>query len=63
MTSRPRPTRAQVVLGSACVASYAVGYPLAILGNAWIGWVLVTVGGLFLFAVLALTVQRINRRP
>ena len=36
---------------------------MAILGNAWIGWVLVTVGGLFLFAVLALTVQRINRRP
>jgi hypothetical protein len=62
MSGELRPTRQQIVLAAATIASYAIGYPVAIVANAWFGWVLVTLGGLFLFALVVVTIQRMNRR-
>jgi len=38
-----------------------VGYPVAIIGDSPFGWALVTLGGVFLFAFLIVTIRRINR--
>ena len=62
MRDELRPTRQQIVLAAGAIASYAIGYPVAIVANAWFGWVLVTLGGLFLFALVVVTIQRMNRR-
>ena len=60
----PRPDRTQVRLAIACIACYAVGYPVAILAHSGVGWVLVTVGGVLLLALGVVTVRRIDRsRP
>ena len=56
-----RPTRGQAITGGASLAAYAVGYPVAIVGGSWIGWVLVMLGGVFLLAFGVLTVQRITK--
>lgn len=54
-------TRTQLVLGAAMVLSYAVGYPVAIFAHSAIGWVLVSIGGVFLFALGFVTIRRIDR--
>ena len=56
-----RPTRGQAITGGASLASYAIGYPVAIVGGSWIGWALVMLGGVFLLAFGVLTVQRITK--
>jgi hypothetical protein len=58
---RVRPTRAQVVLGTAAVACYAAGYPLAILGDSSVGWALVTLGGFFLLILGVVTIRLLHR--
>jgi len=58
---KARPNRTQIILGVACLLAYAVGYPVAIIGDSPFGWVLVTLGGVFLFAFLIVTIRRINR--
>ncbi len=60
-THRLRLTRAQKWLLALAVVSYAVGYPLGIVLDWGIGWVLVSVGGLFLMALGVVTVQRVHR--
>ena len=57
----PRPDRTQAVLGVACLIAYAIGYPVAIVGGSPIGWVLVMLGGVLLFALVVVTVLRIER--
>lgn len=58
-----RPTRAQVLLAAATFASYAVGYPVAIVANYAVGWVLVTLGGVFLLLLGGVTLRRITAAP
>lgn len=57
----PRPSRGQSWLIGLALVSYAVGYPSAILAE-WVGgWVLVSLGGIFLLALGVVTIQRIGR--
>ncbi|MDQ6934084.1 MAG: hypothetical protein M3130_02110 [Actinomycetota bacterium] len=56
-----RSDRLLVGLGVVSLLMYAVGYPLAIVGRSAAGWVLVMLGGLFLFAFGVLTIRRIHR--
>jgi protein-S-isoprenylcysteine O-methyltransferase Ste14 len=58
---RWRPSRTQVILAAACLLSSAVGYPVALLAHQSLGWVLVMLGGLFLFALAAVTVLEVHR--
>ncbi|MFZ0325094.1 MAG: hypothetical protein WAN48_13320 [Actinomycetes bacterium] len=62
LNTNVRPTRPQVVLGLLTLLAYGVGYPLALIGGSSVGWVLVTLGGLFLLALGVVTIRRINRR-
>ena len=56
-----RPTRSQVTLGVTSALCYAAGYPLAlVLDSPW-GWLLVTLGGVLLAALVVVTVRRIDR--
>jgi len=56
-----RPTRAQTSLGVASGLCYALGYPIALgLDSPW-GWLLVTLGGVLLAALLVITIRRIDR--
>ena len=56
-----RPTRTQTVLGVASLLCYALGYPIALgLDSPW-GWLLVTLGGVLLAALLVVTIRRIDR--
>lgn len=61
MVAGPRLTRAETGLLLAALVCYAVGYPLALWGSSSLGWVLVALGGPFLFAVGALLVRRLHR--
>jgi hypothetical protein len=62
LTGRRIPaTRTQLLLGAAMLVCYAVGYPVAIFAHSVIGWVFVTIGGVFLFALGAVTIRRIDR--
>ncbi|MGH8889268.1 MAG: hypothetical protein ACRDV3_05825 [Acidothermaceae bacterium] len=56
-----RPTQAQIALGVATILCYAIGYPVAILAHSVIGWLFVTIGGVFLLALGVITVRRIDR--
>lgn len=56
-----RPDRAQVVLGVFTVVAYAVGYPLALVAGSPFGWVLVSLGGVFLLTLGVVTIRRIHR--
>jgi hypothetical protein len=56
-----RPTRSQTVYGAAALVSYGVGYPVAIVGDYFWGWILVALGGVFLLALGAVTIARIHR--
>ncbi len=55
-----RPSRTQIRLAVAAAVSYAIGYPVALVGGYAFGWVLVTLGGVFLLALGAVTVRRIH---
>lgn len=57
----PRPNRSQSWLIGLAALSYAVGYPTAVLAGWLGGWVLVSLGGLFLLALGVVTIQRIGR--
>ena len=58
----PRPDRTQVGLGCASALCYAVGYPVALAADQSWGWLLVTLGGVLLMALLVTVVRRIDRR-
>jgi hypothetical protein len=45
------------VLSALC---YALGYPIALVGNSPWGWLLVTLGGVLLVVLLWLTIRRID---
>jgi hypothetical protein len=49
------------VLGCVSAACYALGYPIALIADNPLGWVLVTLGGVVLAALLVVTVRRIDR--
>jgi len=59
----PRLTRQQVILVCASALCYAVGYPLALISGSFAGWILVTVGGVFLLWLGATVVSRLTRSP
>jgi hypothetical protein len=44
----------------AAALSYAIGYPVALVGGSAFGWVLVSLGGVLLLALGAVTVRRIH---
>ncbi|MGV8964921.1 MAG: hypothetical protein ACOH2F_01460 [Cellulomonas sp.] len=54
-------TRAQRWLLALAALSYAVGYPLGIALEWVIGWVFVSLGGVFLLALGVVTVRQMNR--
>jgi len=54
-------TRAQVVLAACMLLCYGIGYPLALIGRSPFGWLLVTLGGVFLIALGIITVPRLHR--
>jgi hypothetical protein len=58
---RGQVSRLQLILLAATVICYAVGYPLGIVGRSVFGWVLVTLGGVFLIALGTVTVRRIHQ--
>ncbi len=60
-TPRLQLTRAQKWLLALAAVSYAVGYPLGIILEWGIGWLLVSLGGVFLLALGVVTVRRMNR--
>lgn len=60
MANSPRLTRRQWLLLAGTVACYAVGYPLALIGNSSIGWVFVTAGGPLLIALGFVTIRRVH---
>lgn len=47
-------------LVAATALCYAIGYPLALFGKSSLGWVLVTVGGPLLAAVVWLVIRRVQ---
>ncbi len=55
-----RNNRPLAVLIVATALCYAVGYPVALIGNSNIGWVLVSIGGVLLVALVAVTIRRIH---
>lgn len=56
----PRFSRRQWQLTVAMLLCYAVGYPLALTVAPVVGWSLVTIGGLLLFALGAVTINRVH---
>jgi hypothetical protein len=56
----PRPSGAQSALAAATGLCYLVGYPVALFANAAMGWTLVTLGGVFLFALGVVTIRRVH---
>jgi hypothetical protein len=61
--SMPKPTRAQARLGIAVLLCYAIGYPVALVVDSPLGWVFVTLGGIFLLLLGVVTVRRIHGTP
>ncbi len=57
---RDHVSKLQMLLFAAAAASYAVGYPLGLASHLAVGWVLVTLGGVFLVALGTVTVRRMN---
>jgi ABC-type enterobactin transport system permease subunit len=51
----------QIRLGLATLVSYAIGYPVAIIAHAAVGWVFVSIGGVFLLWLIVVTVRQIDR--
>jgi hypothetical protein len=60
-TTGARPTKSQATWGVAALVSYAVGYPLALVADEGLGWVLVMLGGVCLLGLGIVTVRRIHR--
>ncbi len=56
----PKPTRTQTRLGIAVLICYAIGYPVALVADSPVGWVFVTVGGVFLLWLGVVTVRRMH---
>ena len=54
-------TRTQKSLLCATVLCYAVGYPLGIVLDSVVGWILVSLGGVGLLALGVITIRRIGR--
>ena len=54
-------TRAQVILAAVMLLCYGIGYPVALIGHSAFGWLLVSLGGVFLIALGIITVRRIHR--
>jgi hypothetical protein len=50
-----------VGLAVASALCYAVGYPVALVADQPWGWVLVTLGGVLLAALVVVTVRRVDR--
>ena len=61
LTENAHMSRAQIILAGATILAYAIGYPLALIGNNSFGWVLVTLGGVLLLALGVVTIRRIHR--
>ena len=55
-----RNNRLLAILIVATALCYAIGYPVALIGNSNIGWVLVSIGGLLLVALIAVVIRRIH---
>jgi ABC-type enterobactin transport system permease subunit len=61
--SMPKPTPAQARLGIAVLLCYSIGYPVALVVDSPVGWVFVTLGGIFLLVLGIVTVRRIHGTP
>jgi hypothetical protein len=59
----PAPTRTQVLLIVAALLCYAVGYPVALKAHSSIGWIFVSLGGLFLISLAMVTIARLHMGP
>jgi hypothetical protein len=55
-------SRRQWQLTVTMMLCYAVGYPLALTVAPVIGWSLVTIGGLFLFGLGVVTINRVHHQ-
>ena len=51
----------QIRLGLATLLSYAIGYPVAIVAHSPVGWVFVSIGGIFLLWLIVVTVRHVDR--
>lgn len=58
---RDQVTNQQLMLAAGVVICYGVGYPLGLIADSVIGWLLVTLGGFFLVALGTVTVRRIHK--
>jgi drug/metabolite transporter superfamily protein YnfA len=45
---------------AATALCYAIGYPLALIGKSSVGWVFVSLGGIFLVAAVWLFIRRVH---
>jgi hypothetical protein len=61
VTNGARATRSQATWGIAALGCYAVGYPLALVADQGLGWVLVMLGGVCLLGLGVVTIRRIHR--
>jgi hypothetical protein len=57
----PRMSATQRALAIATALCYAVGYPVALFAQPAVGWTLVSLGGIFLFALGVVTIRRLHR--
>lgn len=57
---RPKDDRLLWILVAATALCYAIGYPLALIGKSSAGWILVTLGGPLLAAVVWLFIRRVQ---
>jgi len=60
LTEKAHMSRAQIILAAAMLLAYGIGYPLALVGHSPSGWLLVTLGGVFLIVLGIITVRRIH---
>ncbi len=60
MSGPLRPNRAQSAWAVTALVLYAAGYPLALVGGSSVGWLLVSLGGVALLVLGALTVARVT---
>jgi hypothetical protein len=57
----PRMSATQRAFAIATALCYVVGYPVALFAEPAVGWTLVTLGGVFLFALGVVTIRRLHR--
>ncbi|MDT5013542.1 MAG: hypothetical protein QOH57_5159 [Mycobacterium sp.] len=58
--TKERPQRRLAALLVVTALCYAIGYPLALVGNSVIGWVFVALGGPLLIALGVVAVRRVH---